>query len=106
MATIKLRPDAETEWTEIVTLRGATGETGADGATITAAAFDGNDILFTLDDASTVRITNGKTAVTGAPGVDGDTPVRGTDYWTAEDIAAIEAHCEDYIDTEILGGTS
>jgi hypothetical protein len=36
----------------------------------------------------------------------GDAPVRGTDYWTAEDIAAIEAHCEDYIDSEILGGTS
>lgn len=39
-------------------------------------------------------------------GADGDTPVRGTDYWTAEDIAAIEAYCEDYIDSEILGGTS
>ena len=28
------------------------------------------------------------------------TPVRGTDYWTAEDIAAIKG----YVDTAILGG--
>lgn len=44
MATIKLRPDAETEWTEIVTLRGPTGETGAagaDGQTAYEAACEG-----------------------------------------------------------------
>ena len=33
-------------------------------------------------------------------GKDGYTPVRGTDYWTAEDIAAIKG----YVDTAILGG--
>jgi hypothetical protein len=38
MATIKLRPDAETEWTEIVTLRGAAG---ADGQTAYEAAVEG-----------------------------------------------------------------
>lgn len=36
----------------------------------------------------------------GDPGEDGYTPVRGTDYWTAEDIAAIKG----YVDTAILGG--
>ena len=36
----------------------------------------------------------------GEPGADGYTPVRGTDYWTAEDIAAIKG----YVDTAILGG--
>lgn len=44
MATIKLRPDAETEWTEIVTLRGPTGATGAagaDGQTAYEAAVEG-----------------------------------------------------------------
>ena len=33
-------------------------------------------------------------------GADGYTPVRGTDYWTADDIAAIK----NYVDTAILGG--
>ena len=37
----------------------------------------------------------------GDTGEDGYTPVRGTDYWTAEDIAAIKG----YVDTAILGGT-
>lgn len=36
----------------------------------------------------------------GAPGADGYTPVRGTDYWTAADIAEIKS----YVDTAILGG--
>ena len=30
-------------------------------------------------------------------GEDGYTPVRGTDYWTADDIAAIQAYCEEKI---------
>lgn len=34
-------------------------------------------------------------------GEDGYTPVRGTDYWTVEDIAAIETHCDSYIDEKI-----
>ena len=44
----------------------------------------------------------------GVDGQDGYTPVRGTDYWTASDIAAIENHCDDYIDaniTQVLGGS-
>lgn len=36
----------------------------------------------------------------GADGQDGYTPVRGTDYWTAADIAEIKS----YVDTAILGG--
>ena len=35
----------------------------------------------------------------GAPGADGYTPVRGTDYWTADDIAEIQS----YIDNQIGG---
>lgn len=44
---------------------------------------------------------------TGQNGQDGYTPVRGTDYWTAQDIATIEAYCNSYIDTHItqaIGG--
>ena len=51
--------------------KGDKGDTGAPGA-------DGND---------------------GAAGADGYTPVRGTDYWTADDIAEIQS----YIDSQIGG---
>lgn len=33
----------------------------------------------------------------GATGADGKTPVRGTDYWTADDIATIETYCQNAI---------
>lgn len=44
----------------------------------------------------------------GVDGQDGYTPVRGTDYWTASDISAIETYCANYIDTnitQVLGGS-
>lgn len=46
------------------------------------------------------------TELIGVDGQDGYTPVRGTDYWTSQDIAAIEAYCDNYIDaniTQVLG---
>jgi hypothetical protein len=53
MATIKLRPDAETEWTEIVTLRGATGAAGADGLTAyeqaVAGGYNDDEATFMAD---------------------------------------------------------
>lgn len=42
----------------------------------------------------------GKPGDPGKAGKDGDTPVRGTDYWTADDIATIKT----YVDDAILGG--
>ena len=42
----------------------------------------------------------GETGPKGPAGSDGYTPVRGTDYWTADDIAAIKS----YVDDAILGG--
>lgn len=42
----------------------------------------------------------GDTGATGATGAAGYTPVRGTDYWTAADIAEIKG----YVDEAILGG--
>ena len=39
-------------------------------------------------------------------GKDGYTPVKGTDYWTDEDKAEIKSYCQNYIDTQILGGES
>ena len=38
----------------------------------------------------------------GTNGDDGYSPVKGTDYWTDEDRVAIEAHCDEYIDTHII----
>ena len=46
--------------------------------------------------------------LTGTNGQDGYTPVRGTDYWTNQDIASIESYCANYIDaniTQVLGGS-
>ena len=40
---------------------------------------------------------NGDKGDTGATGADGKTPVRGTDYWTEEDINAIKAYCENAV---------
>jgi hypothetical protein len=42
----------------------------------------------------------GTTGPQGPAGSDGKTPVRGTDYWTAADIAEIKS----YVDDAILGG--
>lgn len=39
-------------------------------------------------------------AIRGEKGDKGDTPIKGTDYWTAEDIAEIKG----YVDDAILGG--
>lgn len=39
-------------------------------------------------------------------GADGYSPVRGTDYWTETDKTEIKSYCQDYIDTELLGGAS
>ena len=49
-----------------------------------------------------------KTEQIGTNGQDGYTPVRGTDYWTAQDISAMEQYCANYIDaniTQVLGGS-
>ena len=37
----------------------------------------------------------GPTGATGATGKDGHTPVRGTDYWTADDIATIQSYVDE-----------
>lgn len=43
---------------------------------------------------------NGKDGINGVDGKNGYSPVRGTDYWTPEDIAEIK----NYVDEAILGG--
>lgn len=71
-------------WVNNGALQGSKGDKGDTGAT--GAKGDKGD--------------KGDTGETGATGADGYTPVRGTDYWTASDIAEMKA----YVDDAILGG--
>ena len=54
---------------------------------ITVTKTDGTSSTFTVRNGS-----KGSTGATGAAGKDGYTPVKGTDYWTADDIAAIQSY--------------
>ena len=57
---------------------------------ITVTKTDGTSSTFTVKNGS-----KGSTGATGAAGKDGYTPVRGTDYWTAGDIAAIQSYIDE-----------
>lgn len=62
---------------------------GVDGMTITSVTADENGCLHFTFNTGDPFVTD---SVKGAPGY---SPVRGTDYWTAEDIAAVvEAACQ------------
>lgn len=57
---------------------------------ITVTKTDGTSSTFTVRNGS-----KGSTGATGAAGKDGYTPVKGTDYWTADDIAAIQSYVDE-----------
>lgn len=57
---------------------------------ITVTKTDGTSSTFTVKNGS-----KGSTGATGAAGKDGYTPVRGTDYWTADDIATIQSYIDE-----------
>lgn len=105
-----------------VNIKGPQGADGADGTGIqsveqtTTSTEDGgaNIITVTKTDgtSSTFTVRNGSkgstgatgaTGATGTAGEDGYTPVRGTDYWTADDIATIQSYIDDKINTELAG---
>lgn len=65
------RTDQE-EWTDIISLEEITGPKGDVGAKIVSAGFNGDDLVFILDDASTVTITDGRLAIIGPKGDQGD----------------------------------
>lgn len=52
-----------------------------------------------MDGKDGIDGANGKNGKDGNPGTDGYTPVKGTDYWTADDKAEIQS----YIDAQIGG---
>jgi hypothetical protein len=49
-------------------IQGIAGADGADGACVESVAFIGNDMVFTLDDASTITLTNAKVTLKGDKG--------------------------------------
>jgi hypothetical protein len=51
---------------------------------ISSAAFVGNDIVFTMNDSSTITITDGKTAITGQQGEQGIQGIQGLKGDTGE----------------------
>ena len=60
---------------------------------ITVTKTDGTSSTFTVRNGS--KGSTGATGATGAAGEDGYTPVRGTDYWTADDIATIQSYIDE-----------
>lgn len=62
--------------------------------------FDGKDGAAGAKGEKGEKGDKGDTGATGATGAAGYNPVRGTDYWTASDIAEIKS----YVDDAILGG--
>lgn len=88
----------------------AEAETLPVGSPATAAVeTDSNSTRFKFGIPAGEKGEKGEPGANGAPGAKGDkgekgadgyTPKRGTDYWTAADIAEIK----DYIDNEIING--
>lgn len=66
---------------------GTPGKNGVDGTSVTVQTVaesteDGGENVVTFSDGKTLTVKNGKK---GANGVDGHTPIRGTDYYTEAD---------------------
>lgn len=120
---------ADAKWAYIGSIKGASGQDGADSISGAAVNASGNLVL-TLSNGNTLNAGKVKGEDGYAPSVsvnttsgghyieiksmdeglvktdgffvlDGASPVRGADYWTADDIAEIKA----YVDEAILGGT-
>lgn len=81
MSVLKIRNPETGEW-EVVSGGGTGGEAGPAGP-------------------QGEKGDTGPKGDTGATGAAGYSPVRGTDYWTAADIAEIKG----YVDTAILNGS-
>lgn len=94
---ITLTDSASINVGKVVGADGQSGSDGVDGISVTGATVNGSgDLVLSLSNSTTVNAGH----VVGANGQDGYTPIRGTDYWTAEDIAVINTHNDSYIDTK------
>ena len=68
---------------------------------------DGKDGINGIDGKNGENGKDGTNGQDGKNGQDGYSPVRGTDYWTENDVSEIKKHCDDYIDAQItqaIGG--
>ena len=90
------------DWIGIASIVQTTKSTEDDGINIlTITLTDGSSHAFEVQNGSRgSNGLNGKDGKDGKNGQDGYTPVRGTDYWTETDIAAIKS----YVDDAILNG--
>lgn len=82
-----------------VNIKGVKGDAGTSitVSNVTVSYVDGGSNVVRFSDGNIVTILNGNK---GNPGEPGYTPQKGTDYWTAADIAEIKS----YVDDAILGG--
>ena len=98
----------------VTTIEGPKGDTGPAGPQGPQGPKGENGDNFTYEDFTPEQLASlkgekGDRGPQGEPGKDGQpgyTPVKGTDYWTNDDIAEIKTYCKNYIDNEILGGES
>ena len=82
-------------------INGSKGETGDTGNGLDSVQLnDDYTLTFKMTDG-TQYTTQSIRGVAGKDGKDGYTPLRGIDYWTADDIAEIK----NYVDEAILGGS-
>lgn len=88
MEVLKYRIDGTSEWKDIIALQGKPGEKGK--------PFEYKD--FTPEQLESLVGPKGEP---GKDGLNGYTPIRGTDYWTKEDIEVIEKHCNSYINSQL-----
>lgn len=95
-----------------ITITDAEGEkivdvlNGKDGTSVTVKSVsestaDGGSNVVTFSDGKNVTIKNGSKGNKGDKGDAGYTPQKGTDYWTADDIAEINTTNEAYIVSEM-----
>lgn len=87
---------------------GGGGEDGITPEVTITSISGGHNIAFSYGDGDPRNTdvdvmdgTDGQDGTNGTDGTDGYTPVRGTDYWTAQDVSDMEAYCANYIDTEL-----
>lgn len=102
MAIIKYRENPSAEWQELIAIKGDPGAPGKDGADgLPGEKGDKGDTGEQgIQGIQGIQGEPGANGADGKDGADGYTPVRGTDYWTAADIAEIQA----YIDSAVAAG--
>lgn len=89
---------SEIEWLE--SLRGETGATGPEGKQGEKGdPFTYED--FTEEQLKDLTGPQGPAGQDGTNGIDGKTPIKGTDYWTEEEQNIIKTDLKNYVDEQL-----